>query len=1236
MPDQIRQVVIDLLNDLPYRKLDSLKQLFWSELNYDRANSELPIRTWQQLAQQTLVHPPLLFATAGDGNGFHIIYCHLQSDHLLLGEERQIIKNLIQDHPFALYLFSDVSQTQWHFVNVKYDKDAGNRNRQVFRRISVGPHERLRTAAERIALLDIVTLTRDLFGIPPIIIQQRHDEAFNVEAITQRFFDGYQKIFVDFKNILKAQTNDEKWAHEYALQFLNRLMFIYYVQRKKWLGGDSEFLANFWNLYNDLKNDYGDDTFVSEWLNILFFEAFNKKFQASRSDRQYFPENIRNILAAAPFLNGGLFYSNQLDELYSVFISDQVFQMVFLFLENYNFTISEDTPLDQEVAVDPEMIGKVYESLVNITDDAEDRSDAGIFYTPRVEIDLMCRLSLVDYLSNHLGKENKLSLYELVFALEDEDKKQIDQILANANLWQSLDPLIRTITVIDPACGSGSFLVGMLFVLDDLRHRANVQLGRQETPYERKMDIVRNNLYGVDVMRWAVHIAELRLWLQLVIDTQMVDPEELQIRPLLPNLSFKIRPGDSLVQEVGGMNLAVRFGKEMSSILKTRLKSLKTEKLKYYNNDPERKYHSEDELKHAELLLFREILNERIQHLENRIEERRTGLMPTNIFGEEVGSQTDSDQLSFQQDIKNLSIDLENTRKAKDFLVNANAIPFVWDIAFVEIFEDEKSGFDIVIGNPPYVRQEKIRDPMQPAVSSEDQNAKKNYKAKLAQSVYMRWPLSFGYDWSKGDAKWKLDAKSDLYIYFYLYGLSLLNSKGSFCFITSNSWLDVGYGKDLQEFLLTRGKVKFIIDNQNRRSFSSADVNTVIALLGAASNSKTENRGSLNHVARFVMLLVPYEQTLSPEIWSDIDSSTQRTKSNEYKVYPLLQKDIFTIGIDPEKNKYSGDKWGGRYLRAPDIFFTIISKGKKLQESLSTFFEGERYLNTGGADGFFIINSDSVNKISDEISVIKNNQVLIPKGKPFEGPIENIFLVPLVKGLTRNQRKIEIDGYDAYCLVVKGPPTPNLSAYIHWGEQQGYQLRSVTRNQHPWYKPTNQMLKGAKILVPRSFNDTFVIHYNPQEILSLRFYRLHLKRGEEKSLLGYLNSTLIAFILETLGNKSLGQGVLDFFMADFLALKVPVISNNDVAQAFDVMSHRKIGNVWEEFGSNQNTDGPTSITLLQDRKDLDDLIFDAIGLTSGEKNAVYEDLLQMVDDRLKKASSLNAKRTAQKLSEMDW
>jgi superfamily I DNA/RNA helicase len=568
MPTEAQERVYKQLQRLPGDGLAAAKQLFWTELNYDRVNAPLSRRHWPERATGVLADDPLILAHhESQFGGFDIIHAQLAPSQvgrgfpLSLTAERLVINQLLPDHPYALFVFSDAEERHWHLVNVRYDKEGARR--QVFRRIAIGPHERLRTASERVAMLDLESMDRDLFGLSPLAIQQRHDQAFNVEAVTQQFFGEYQRVFAELQAELHRHARDTEWAHDFSLQFLNRLMFLYYVQRKRWLGDDPDFVSNFWHAYQQAGRP--TDTFFSEWLSMLFFEAFNKLFQAGRADRQYLPEAIRDALALAPYLNGGLFVPNELDRRHKPQISDARLARILAFLDGYNFTISEDTPLDQEVAVDPEMIGKVYESLVNVSEEVDERGAAGIFYTPRVEIDLMCRLSLVHWLVNQLGEEHKRLLYEVVFAFDPEDKERADAALANFNLWPRLYELLCNLIALDPACGSGSFLVGMLYVLDDLMARANHQLGYEQTPYERKKRIIGQNLYGVDVMDWAVHVAELRLWLQLVIDTDL-EPAELQFRPLLPNLSFKVRgllrvilehPDVDRVAELGGFRDAL-------------------------------------------------------------------------------------------------------------------------------------------------------------------------------------------------------------------------------------------------------------------------------------------------------------------------------------------------------------------------------------------------------------------------------------------------------------------------------------------------------------------------------------------------------------------------------------------------------------------------------------------------------------------------------------------------------
>ena len=754
------QQIMDLLEHLPTEKMDALKELFWTQLNYKRQDIHVPTRDWSDDLLVLYDSPPIVFASAGYADDFRVTYTRLAGD-LRLTAERQLISKMIKTTNFGLFIFSNKEQTHWHFVNVRYEKTEDHSKRRIFRRISVSSEERLRTATERFAMLDLAEIAEGGFPgmLSALFIQNKHDIAFDVEKVTDDFFKSYTKIFREFQDMLQTQTEDPLWAHDYALQFLNRLLFLYYIQRKRWLGGDPEFLRTLWHEYQDSNAER--NTFVSQWLQVLFFEAFNNKF----IPKPYFTDSIELAFSGAPYLNGGLFEKNDLDRENEVLIPDDNFEKVFDFLESYNFTICEDTPLDQEVAVDPEMIGRVYESLVNISDDTSEQSDAGIFYTPRVEIDLMCRLALVDWLKNQLGDDQLDLMYQWIFAFAPEDKDQADEEIKHLNLWPKMSSLLDEITVLDPACGSGSFLVVMLYILNDLLSRADYHLGCDRTPYHRKKAIVGNSLYGVDIKPWAVHISELRLWLQLVVETQMI-PEELTMKPLLLNLSFKVRVGDSLVQEMGGIDLNFRrSGSTFTRELKGRLTALKAEKLKFFNNDPARKFLSVDLLKHEECQLFRDLMTSKVHESQNRIKELNIQLeYRENLFGEVTDPQLTINHAQAEQELENLEIDLENYKSAKQELSQIPEVPFVWDIAFVEIFEGNKHGFGLVIGNPPYLRQEEIHDPTLDGRGVT--NAQKSeYKDNLASSVCAAWPKTFHS--GGGNRAWNLDRKSDYYIYFF-------------------------------------------------------------------------------------------------------------------------------------------------------------------------------------------------------------------------------------------------------------------------------------------------------------------------------------------------------------------------------------------------------------------------------------------------------------------------------------
>lgn len=1147
---------------------------------------------------------------------------------------RKILGDRYPGHWGAICIFhGETGAFRFSLIHRQYDDDDARVTFNPFRRFTyfIHPNEPNRTFLERIGSADFSS-------------SKQIKEAFSVQKVTEEFFDDYLEVFDDLQSRLFKSSKDKAWAHDYALQILNRLMFLYFIQKKRWLGDNPQFIRCFWESYK--KSRQPRDSFFRKWVSILFFEAFNGQFKAGRDDRSYLPEDLRHILATAPYLNGGLFTRSELDEKYPADLPDEFFERLFDFykgstpgfFERYNFTITEATPFDVDVAVDPEMIGKVYEQLVNITfegiSEEDRRGGGGIFYTERVEIDLMCRLSLADCLTNYMGLKHKPLLYDAVFAHDQEEKEKTDKALTKNNLWRDLGRILKELTVCDPACGSGSFLIGMLMVLDDLQSRANVQLGEEETAYRRRRRIIGNQLYGVDVMDWAVHVAELRLWLQLAIETDL-KPEELTLQPLLPNLSFNVRCGDSLVQEVGGFNLGLRRAPfDIPSEIQGRITALQGKKRSFYQGAQNiKKSDLEKEERNIFIALLkskRHALNNEIKMLSQR-KEKEEGQEGLAGFGD-AQSKSKKDISKTEGGIERKREDLDEVEKALETFSRVEVTPFVWDIAFVEIFKGEKKGFDIVIGNPPYVRQEKIAwpgdDPERYGGENSDRwkERKKKYKEKLQRSIALAWPRFFNYHKVKGTFE-KTDAKRDLYIYFYFHGLSLLHKKGSFCFITSNSWLDVGYGADLQEFLLRHSHVKFILDNERKRSFAQADVNTIIALLSPPDDRK---EAGLDKTARFVMFKVPFEGILNAETFKMLENVTEDRRNIEAwriccKPHLELLNEGEVTGKEREEgdddiisnlktthlkaSKYMANKWGGKYLRAPEIFFTILEKGKEKLVRIDDLATVRRGFTTG-ADIWFYMTREQARELGIEKRFLR--PILTDPGD------QN---VPGIVVTNQNADLFVIDVHEDKSKL-RGT---GLLKWIERGEKEEFKGRGKEKSipaKRPsvssrklWFElPTREPAPVLWIEVKKRRNLTLL---NQGRLLADRsFYDIIPNRVEPRDLCALLNNTVTSLFCEIQGNAPGGSGA-GVQMTCLEVRRLPVLNpklltnhqRECLLEAFKTICQRPIGPVYDEV-------------MRADRQALDNVVFDVLGLTASEREAVYEAVVNLVRARLDKAKSI--------------
>ena len=704
MADGFRQSVYNLLEQLPERKLDALKQLFWSELNYDRANQALLTRDCPQHVEKALAEPPTLFATTGQDDGFHVIYCQLDCDRLLLGPERQVITRLLRDgHDYSLFIFSDSTQTNWHFVNVRYEREGNTQSRRVFRRITIGPYERLRTATERICLLDISTLSPDLVGVSPLTIQNRHDEAFNVEAVTKRFFTTYRDIFKRAEDKISGLGGDTRRL--FTQRLFNCLLFIVFLERKGWLtfGDRYDYLQALWDYHQEEKAQNKTANFYRDRLKLLFFAGLNNPDEVNIVGirRDGF---LQDRIGQVPYLNGGLFEEDELDRDDVIQVPDDVLTPALRDLfYHFNFTVTESTPLDIEVAVDPEMLGKIFEGLVT------GRHETGSYYTPKEVVAFMGREAIKGHLQRFCQEEEATAIVNFVENRDAGGLKNPEQVLK----------VLQTVCICDPACGSGAYLLGMLHELIDLRSALFVTRGLDSlTAYQRKLEIIQTNLFGVDIDPFGVSIARLRLWLSLIVDFEGDNP------PPLPNLDFKIEVGDSLTTPPpSGVS-------EPESFRQQQVGNFYDLKARYLTAHGAEKG----------------VLREQIDQLRAEI----AAWTPSS--GTEDG--------------------------------------FDWAVEFAEVFSlsaDGKSGFDVVLANPPYVRADAQyrhildEEERQHAIAKWQQYRQILKRSKIYSTLYEKW---------------------DLYIPFLERAWQLLCHGGQMVFIISDAYNAAKYARKSHEFFL--------------------------------------------------------------------------------------------------------------------------------------------------------------------------------------------------------------------------------------------------------------------------------------------------------------------------------------------------------------------------------------------------------------------------------------------------
>lgn len=638
----------------------------------------------------------------------------------------------------------------------------------------LGENEPCRTAAER--LFELISKKRNSsIKLADVI------DAFSVERLNKEFFAGYKAQY----NKFLQQLSDNKQNRDYVKKLLGRLVFLQFLQKKGWMGvpasrsdwegGDKNYLSHLIERYK------GNDRLLSDVLEPLFFNTLNEKRIGDIADARL-GENIK-----IPYLNGGLFEKDNIDKL-DIDFPYSYFKELMDFFAMYNFTIDENDPDDSEVGIDPEMLGHIFENLL------EDNKDKGAFYTPKEIVQYMCRQSVIQYLKTHEPDEQYAESIEQLI-----NNGIVLPVLQTKSVALRFMQLLKDVKVCDPAIGSGAFPMGILYVLYHAIHhlQSHAEPHGNFDSTQTKRDIIQNNIFGVDIEQGAVDIARLRFWLALVVDAEEPQP--------LPNLDYKIVCGNSILHrfslDTSIEKVFVEYNMNRPEVDRMTLGKYK-EKVYEFTNTSDHKKKDEfrstiEQIKKA----FRSQLTDWDKNKKRKLREQIRDLEIPLIFG----NRTEKEKAN----LKKLKKDLAKAEK-EGFDIENNKIyesSFEWRFEFPALLDKEGkfTGFDIIIGNPPYGAK----------LSSIEKNIFKEYYS----DVHMRTP--------------------ETYCYFISLAFRLVNSDGIVSYIVPNNMFFQNENEKTRSLLLFNHQLIRAI-NLGDNTFENADVPTCIFIARSKGSENYE------------------------------------------------------------------------------------------------------------------------------------------------------------------------------------------------------------------------------------------------------------------------------------------------------------------------------------------------------------------------------------------------------------
>ena len=511
-------------------------------------------------------------------------------------------------------------------------------------------------------------------------------ESFSVDALSDEFFDEYHLHYDRIvANLTQSYRRDVTWRvstdgtsdtrlHDYVKKMMGRIVFLHFLQKKGWLNDNPTFLRDLF-----LSSPHQAD-FLEQVLEPLFFGIFNTEPEQREklfADEQW-DKGLLKQWEHLPYLNGGLFERDEVDKM-NIKLPASLFNDLFTFLASYNFTVDENDPDDAEIGVDPEMLGKIFESLL------EDNKAKGAFYTPKEIVRYMCKESLIAYLSEQLSvnsEQNKNTKIPTDIDSQITDHSslitKIRTFVETHEMQSELEPYrdmlnkaLREVKICDPAIGSGAFPMGLLNELWRCREALTDHDSCSQITVHRsqlKKEIIENNIYGVDIERGAIDIAHLRFWLSIVVDSGEPEP--------LPNFDYKFMQGNSLIESFEGVDLSRMMDGGARS-------SLGRGKGKAGENQLAMEYSTDDTKRNLQLML-KEYFS---------LTDHREKAAARASINDSVKRYIRQQGLHPSAEARLASLD-----------PSANQEFFLWHTWFKDIFD--RGGFDIVVGNPPYFKYE--------------------------------------------------------------------------------------------------------------------------------------------------------------------------------------------------------------------------------------------------------------------------------------------------------------------------------------------------------------------------------------------------------------------------------------------------------------------------------------------------------------------------------------------------